>query len=95
MVREGEKREGEPGRFEYPLEYTFKIMGLAGDDFAEHARRLVEAVGVVAPPELVEIRRSTHGKYYSVSVVARLENEAQRRAVYQALYDDERVVYYL
>jgi putative lipoic acid-binding regulatory protein len=83
------------GRFEYPLDYTFKIMGLAADDFAEHARRLVERAGVTAPADQVVIRQSAHGKYHSVSVVARLESEEQRRAVYQSLYEDERVVYYL
>jgi hypothetical protein len=30
-----------------------------------------------------------------VTVVARLESEAQRRAVYHALWADDRVVYYL
>jgi len=83
------------GRFEYPLDYTFKIMGLAADDFAEHARRLVERTGVEAPAEQVVVRQSTHGKYHSVSVVARLESEEQRLAVYQALREDERVVYCL
>jgi putative lipoic acid-binding regulatory protein len=80
---------------EYPLDYTFKIMGLAGDDFAEHARRLVERIVGAAPAEGVTIRASARGKYHSVSVNARLASEAQRRAVYQALHDDERVVYYL
>lgn len=79
----------------YPLEYEFKIMGLAGDDFAEHARRLVEAVVGEAPPERVRVRASSGGRYHSVSVVARLFSEDQRRAVYQALKLDGRVVYYL
>ena len=82
-------------KLDYPLEYMFKIMGLAGDDFPEHARRLVERVGVPAPAERVTVRASSQGKYHSVSVVALLESEEQRRAVYQALHDDERVVYYL
>jgi uncharacterized protein len=82
-------------KLDYPLDYQFKIMGLAGDDFAEHARRLVERAGVAAPAERVTIRTSSQGKYHSVSVVARLESEEQRRAVYQLLYDDARVVYYL
>jgi putative lipoic acid-binding regulatory protein len=89
------KAETTLGRFEYPLDYTFKIMGLAADDFAEHARRLVERAGVEAPADQVVIRQSAHGKYHSVSVVARLESEEQRKAVYQALHEDERVVYYL
>jgi len=82
-------------RLEYPLDYTFKVMGLAADDFAEHARRLVERVVGAAPAERVVVRQSAQGKYHSVSVDARLESEDQRRAVYQALYEDERVVYYL
>ena len=82
-------------KLEYPLDYTFKIIGLARDDFAEHARRVVERLVRAAPAELVSVRQSAQGKYHSVSVVARLESEEQRRAVYQALYEDERVVYYL
>ena len=82
-------------RLDYPLDYAFKIMGLAEDDFAEHARRLVERVVGAAPPEQVVIRASAQGKYHSVTVRARLASEEQRRAVYQALHDDERVVYYL
>jgi putative lipoic acid-binding regulatory protein len=92
----GERPDGRP-LIEYPLEYEFKIMGLAGDDFAEHARRLVErAVGAgSAPAEKVTIRASREGKYHSVTVPAWLETEDQRRAVYFALHADERVVYYL
>ncbi len=80
---------------EYPLDYTFKVMGLAGDDFAEHARRLVERVVGEAPAEQVVIRASARGKYHSVTVRTRLLSEEQRRAVYQALFEDDRVVYYL
>lgn len=80
---------------DYPLRYTFKIMGLAADDFAEHARRLVARVVGSAPATGVTTRASAGGKYHSVSVVVELASEEQRRAVYQALHDDDRVVYYL
>ncbi len=80
---------------DYPLDYTFKVMGLATDDFAEHARRLVAGVVGETSPERVSVRASAQGKYHSVSVGVRLASEAQRRAVYQALHDDARVVYYL
>ena len=82
---------------EYPLVYTFKVMGLASDGFAEHARRLVEAAlgPGEGPAEQVRIRRSAGGKYHSVSVVVRLVSEEQRRAVYLALKADAQVVYYL
>jgi putative lipoic acid-binding regulatory protein len=84
----------EAPRLAYPLRYTFKVMGLAADDFAAHARGLVER-GAGAPAEEVTVRRSAGGKYHSASVVVRLDSEAQRRAVYLALRGDERVVYFL
>jgi uncharacterized protein len=84
-----------PPLIEYPLDYTFKVMGLAADDFAEHAWRLVGRVVEGVLPERVTIRASSKGKYHSVSVRVWLVSEEQRRAVYQALHDDPRVVYYL
>ncbi len=80
---------------DYPLDYAFKIMGLAADDFAEHARRLVARVVGEAPAERVTVRASAKGKYQSVTVEVTLRSERQRRAVYQVLHDDARVVYYL
>jgi uncharacterized protein len=84
-----------PPLIEYPVDYTFKVIGLAADDFAEHARRLVSRVVAGVPAERVTIRASAKGKYHSVSVRAWLVSEEQRRAVYQALWEDPRVVYYL
>jgi uncharacterized protein len=84
-----------PPSIEYPLHYTFKIMGFGAADFAEHARRLVVRVVGEVSVERVAVRQSRGGKYHSVSVVAWLRSEEQRRAVYQALWQDERVIYYL
>jgi uncharacterized protein len=84
---------GEP-LLSYPVDYTFKVMGLAAEDFPEHARRLVAAVAGEGAG-IASTRASAQGKYHSVSVVARLVSEEQRRAIYQALHADERVVYYL
>jgi uncharacterized protein len=80
---------------EYPVDYTFKVIGLAADDFADHACKLVARVVAGVDAERVTVRASAKGKYHSVSVRAWLVSEEQRRAVYQALYDDPRVVYYL
>ena len=80
---------------EYPLEYGFTIIGLAGDDFPEHARRLVARFVVDVPAERVRVRPSAGGKYHSVSVAVVLDSEEQRRAVYRALHEDARVVYVL
>jgi len=95
MARQGDSAGAAGAGLVYPLDYEFKIMGLASDDFAEHARRLVEEVVGAAPAERVRVRPSAHGKYHSVSVSAVLESEEQRRAVYLALHADARVVYYL
>jgi putative lipoic acid-binding regulatory protein len=80
---------------EYPLDYVFKIMGLAADDFPEYARRIVARVVGEAPAERVSVRASSGGKYQSVTVEVTLRSEVERRAVYEALWRDERVVYYL
>lgn len=79
---------------EYPLDYTFKVMGLAADDFEAHARALVERARGAEAIE-VRARTSAGGKYHSISVVIRLESEEQRKSVYVALKADARVVYYL
>lgn len=86
---------GEPPRFQYPVEYPVKIIGLAADDFAEYARRLVERVVGAAPPEQVTVRASSGGKYHSVTVVVTLASEPQRLALYDALRADRRVVHAL
>lgn len=85
----------DPPQLEYPLEYGFTIIGLAGDDFPEHARRLVARFVADVPAEAVRVRASAGGKYHSVSVAVVLVSEEQRRAVYQALHEDTRVVYVL
>jgi putative lipoic acid-binding regulatory protein len=82
-------------QLDYPLDYTFKIVGLAGDDFPEHARKLVARHVGEAPADGVRVRASAGGKYHSVSVAVVLVSEQQRRAVYQALFDDGRVLFYL
>ena len=93
----GQRGRGEPSAptLEYPLDYTFKIMGFAADDFPEHARRLVAGIVGDAPAERVTVRASAGGKYHSVSVSVTLVSEVQRRGVYEALHADARVVYYL
>ena len=88
--------EGHPATpvLDYPLDYAFKVMGHSADDFPDHAERLVaRAAGGAA--RVVTVRSSAGRKYQSVTVSIRLESEAQRRAVYEALRADARVVYYL
>jgi putative lipoic acid-binding regulatory protein len=81
--------------FRYPLEYPIKVFGLAGDDFAEYARRLVERVAGPAPAEQVTVRASSGGKYHAVTIIVTLTSESQRLALYDVLRDDPRVVHAL
>ncbi len=91
--------QGSPGAggagFSYPAEYTLKIMGLAADDFPEHARRLVARVVEDVPAERVTVRASAGGKYLSVTITVMLRSEEERLAIYVALKQDGRVVYAL
>lgn len=89
------KLPGAPPLIAYPLDYAFKVMGLAAADFPDHARGLVTGVLGAAVAAQVSVRASAGGKYQSVTVIVRLESEEHRRRVYQALHDDARVVYYL
>ncbi len=98
MTKEGDSAQVEAeyqSKLEYPLDYTFKVIGLASDDFADHARRIVERIVGAAPADRVLVRASKQGKYHSVAVVARVCSEEERRAVYEALNADERVYYVL
>ncbi len=91
---DGKRPEGPP-LIAYPLDYAFKVMGLAAPDFADHARGLVTGAIGVGVAARVSVRASAGGKYQSVTVTVHLESEEHRRRVYQALHDDARVVYYL
>ncbi len=93
MLRNMELPGDPPIRFTYPVEYPVKIIGLADDHFAEHARRLVARVVGEAPPEQVTVRASAGGKYHSVTVTVTLTSEPQRLALYEALRNDPRVVH--
>jgi putative lipoic acid-binding regulatory protein len=83
------------GRFEYPLRYPLKVIGLAADDFPDHAQALVERAAGAQAVEPRSVRASGGGRYLSVTVVVVLDSEARRLAVYEALRADARVVYAL
>lgn len=91
----GTGRPGPEGPFVYPQEYPLKVIGLAAEDFAAHARWLVERAAGAEAVAPVTVRASGGGKYHSVTVVVLLRSEAQRLAVYAALRADARVVYAL
>jgi uncharacterized protein len=84
-----------PPLIDYPTDYPFKVIGGSADDFELHVRTVMgQAAPGVALGEAT-VRPSSGGKYLSVTLDARLESEEQRRAIYEALKADSRVVYFL
>lgn len=80
---------------DYPCHYIFKAIGHAGRDFPGHVRALVSGVLGYVAPDSCSVRASAGGKYESVTLHVSLPSEDARRRVYQALWEDERVVFYL
>ena len=81
---------------EYPVQYTFKVMGRQEDDFSAHVRVLfARLLGIDLEPGAVRELESRRGTYVSVSVTVKLDSESQRRSIYAELHADPKVVYYL
>ena len=87
---------GDKPLIQYPTIYAFKVMGLQEGDFPAHVRQLfARLLATDLSPDSVQELPSSRGKYVSVTVSVVLHSEAQRLAVYAALHQDKRVVYYL
>jgi|WetSurMetagenome_2_1015567.scaffolds.fasta_scaffold952240_1 uncharacterized protein len=84
-----------PPLIDYPTDYPIKVIGSSSDDFELHVRRVLQQAVPGAALGEATVRPSSGGKYLSVTLDVRLESEEQRRAVYEALKSDGRVVYYL
>ena len=69
---------------EFPCLYTFKAVGVSGDEFAEGILAAAREHCEVAS-DAVHIRPSGKGSYQSVSVFVRLENYRQLTAIYAAM----------
>ncbi|MBS2027786.1 MAG: DUF493 domain-containing protein [Deltaproteobacteria bacterium] len=85
-----------PPLISYPVDYEYKVIGRAEADFEGFVRGLVS--GALKQPiadSQVEVKPSSAGKFASVRIKVRLENEEQRVAVYTALSNQPRIVFYL
>jgi len=81
---------------QYPTVYSFKVMGLQEDGFQEHVRQLFRRLlGSGVSPDSISEQPSSRGKYVSLTVAVVLLSEDQRKAIYEALHKDKRVLYYL
>jgi putative lipoic acid-binding regulatory protein len=85
-----------PPLIDYPTHYTFKAMGASGPDLVGKVRGLVEgALGKRLADDACVPRSSSGGKYTSVSVHCHLDDEEQRRKVYEAFHGDKSIVWYV
>ena len=81
---------------EYPTVYAFKVMGLQEHGFREYVRQLFQRLmGREVSLDSISEQPSSHGKYLSVTVSVYLLSEDQRRAIYEQLHREKRVLYYL
>jgi putative lipoic acid-binding regulatory protein len=81
---------------EFPCRHTFKAVGRAEGDFVPSMLARVGAVlGRAVDSGEHSVRQSSGGRYESVTLDLWVESGEQLYAVYEAIYDDERVRYLL
>ena len=66
---------------EFPCDYTFKAFGPNNEAFVAAVRSAIGKT-VFAPLDSTKVRGSSKGEYQCVSVVVRLQNVEQLKAIY-------------
>lgn len=69
---------------EFPCHYTFKAVGVSGDQFKESIIAAARKFALV-PRDAVHVRPSGKGNYQSVSILVRLENYRQLQDIYAGM----------
>lgn len=78
---------------EFPCEFSFKVMGVASEHLAD---QVIEVIQVHAPGDYhPDIRPSSKGNYYSVSVSVVVLSKNHIETLYRALADIPDVRYVL
>jgi putative lipoic acid-binding regulatory protein len=86
----------QPPLISYPTVYVFKVMGRPDDDFEGFVRALFSTqLGFTLGPGALSRQASSRGTYVSLTVSVTLTSEDHRRAVYQRLSNEPRIVYFL
>lgn len=66
---------------EFPCDYIFKAFGPNNETFVDSVRSTIGAT-VFAPLDAIKVRPSSKGEYQCVTVVVRLQNVEQLKAIY-------------
>ncbi len=69
---------------EFPCDYVFKAFGANNEAFVTSVRSTISAT-VFAPLDAIKVRSSSKGEYQCVTVVVRLQNVEQLKAIYKDL----------
>ncbi len=80
---------------QFPCLYTFKIFGRRSETFVDRVRDILSATLGALPQDAVSVRESSRGRYVSVTVLARVEDQAQLERVYADLRADDEVLLYI
>ncbi|MEW6279299.1 MAG: DUF493 domain-containing protein [Candidatus Eremiobacterota bacterium] len=79
----------------FPCDFPVKAMGNSAPDFADHVVSIVRRHAPEFEDSAVSSRRSSGGKFTSVTVNIVATSRAQIEAIYQDFHQDERVLYTL
>jgi uncharacterized protein len=81
---------------EYPTVYTYKVMGKQEGGFRELVRALFKQhMGSELSDDSIVEQPSKKGTYVSLSISVYLLSEEQRRAIYESIHREKRIIYYL
>lgn len=69
---------------EFPCQYTFKAVGLGGDEFRQQVENAISTYAFFSQ-DAVCVRESRNGSYQSISVIVQLFNSQQLLAIYAQL----------
>jgi len=80
---------------EFPCDFGFRIMGLAQDDLPEHIETVLDQHVANDYKRLPGLRKSSSGKYHSISYTVKVQNKEQIELLYKELSAVEIVKYVL
>lgn len=78
-------------KIEFPCQYPIKVIGTAGDDFAEVICEVVEKHAPGVDTTAVEIKDSKNGRFLSLRVVITATGQEQLEALHRDLKATGRV----
>jgi len=80
----------------FPCVFSFKAVGIAGDDFVSSLlSRVARVLGRAVEDSEHRVRASEHGRYTSVTLELPVTSGDQVYSIYEAIREDTRVRYML